>query len=159
MMLNEDDVKDLGEDVKERYPMLFIRVQFAHFIHRYCLQFQGSMNPIDLADTVEQLYTDISAWRNTLPAGYQPECDTYADPSEYQFVLLMHLEYHGLLLAMFTSLETAARVLSRYINVKKHSSIRIRNQPTISLNNARRLLHTIREMVDTAHLTTKVTNW
>jgi hypothetical protein len=162
MVLTLEDVESPNADLKTKAPQLFLRLQLACLTHRFCLLVQpGALDPVELADNVEQLYVEVSSWRNSLQTGYQPgsESDVYTESREYQLVLLIHLEYHGLILAMFTTLEMMAHALPRHITIKKHSSIQIRNHSTIRINNARRLLYTVRVIVDRAQIWPQVMCW
>jgi hypothetical protein len=159
-MLTIEDVDVPGEIFQSKNSMLLLRFQLACLTHRFCALLQPAcLNPVNLADNIDQLYIDVSSWCNSLQAGYQPGGDMHVESKERQFVLLMHLEYHGLLLGMFTTLETTGRLLPRYTNVKKHSSVRIRNHCTIRMNNARRLLHTVGGIVDSAQVLSQTLCW
>jgi len=140
--------------------MLQLRFQLACLTHRFCVLLQpGGLNPVELADSVEQLYTDVSSWCNSLQAGYQPGNEAGADSKERQFIFLMQLEYHGLVIAMFTILVTTARLLPRYTTVKKHSSVNVRNHSTIRMSNVRRLLYTIGGIVNSAQALSQTLCW
>lgn len=159
IMLTIEDVDIPSESFKSKNSMLFLRFQLACLTHRFCVLLQPAcLNPVDLADNIEKLYIDASSWCNSLQAGYQPG-GVKIESRERQFILLMHLEYHGLLLGMFTTLETTARLLPRYTPIKKHSSVKIRNHSTIRMNNARALLHTVRGIVDSAQVLSQTLCW
>jgi hypothetical protein len=155
-----EDVRSPSPDLKIIAPQLFLRLQLACLTHRFCLLIQpGRLEPLELADKIDQLYVDVCAWRDSLQAGYQPGNDVHADTRESQLVLLLHLEYHGLVLAMFTALEMTARALPRNISIKRHSSLQIRNHATIRTNNARMLLNTVRAIVDKGRIWPQVVCW
>jgi hypothetical protein len=93
---------------------------------------------------------------NERQIGYQPESDIFAEREEYQCVLLMHLEYHTLLLSMFTALGAVSRLMPA---PDKKPSVRVRSQIAVRISNARRLLHTINAITDTSHLKPCVSSW
>jgi hypothetical protein len=159
-MLSASAIRSPTEELKQTHPIFYHRIHFAYITHQFCSLFQhGTLDPTKLADRVDQLYSDIYLWRNNLPSDYVPEASMTTTPNEYPYVLLMHLEYYGLLSAMFSGLVTVSRLLPRETNVKRHPSIRIRNQASICLGNARSVLQTLCSIVGMSGTDQSVTCW
>ncbi|TLD25676.1 hypothetical protein E2P81_ATG09333 [Venturia nashicola] len=173
--LLESKMKSPSDEVKKKYPVFCHRLALARLTQRFTrLGVDSPAGPIAFTERFEQVYSSILSWKDSVPVrtlkfadwkradypvlqiGYQPEGDIFAEREEYQCVLFMHLEYHTLLLAMFTALGAASR-LSPKKELK--ASSRVRNQIAIRISNARRLLANINSITDTAHLQPCVSSW
>ncbi|KAE9963906.1 hypothetical protein EG328_010959 [Venturia inaequalis] len=155
--LLEAKLKAPSEEVKRKYPVFCHRLALARLTQRFTrLGVDSPAGPTVFTDRFEQVYASILTWKDSVPIGYQPEGDIFAEREEYQCVLFMHLEYHTLLLAMFTALGAASRLAPKE---KTKASSRVRNQIAIRISNARRLLTNINSITDTAHLQPCVSSW
>ncbi|KAF2400336.1 hypothetical protein EJ06DRAFT_426768 [Trichodelitschia bisporula] len=157
--LLEARIKEPDDGTKKKYPIFCHRITLARLVNRFCrVGVDGAPDPVEFTKAIEQLHQDIAGWKDAVPLGFQPGNDIFAEPQEYQAVLLMHIEYHALLVAMFISLGAASRLLPS-INVDRHPSIRLRSHTSICVGNARRLLHTLNSIADTEHLRPSVSCW
>jgi hypothetical protein len=173
----ESFVKQPNAEFKKQFPVFSHRLALARITHRFCrMGMDGSPNATSFANVVDKLHSSMASWKESLPVticpwshheslltclqiGYQPEQDIFADSDEYQVVLLMHVEYYNLMLAMFTALGAASRLLPKDESYSSHPSAKVRNQIAIRISNARRLLHTIGTIADTSHLKPCVSSW
>ncbi|KAF2403536.1 hypothetical protein EJ06DRAFT_282176 [Trichodelitschia bisporula] len=149
-----------GEAVRSAHPVFCIRLSLT----RQCNAFLNAIRdpPVDavaLAESLGRIYAGIGEWRSSVPMNYQPENEIFADSAEYQAVLLMHMEYHTLLLSLFTTLNASWRILRADKAYERHPFAPVRNQINLRITHARRLLRTVKAVSETAELKPAVGCW
>jgi hypothetical protein len=107
---------------------------------------------------LEELFAELATFKENIPFGYQPEDDISVEPHEYHSVLLLHIEYYALKLAMFTALGTSNQI-SGFSERESHPSIRVREHDTLRVSSARRLLQILDKIEDSTHPGPNVSCW
>jgi hypothetical protein len=154
------DMQLFSQGLREAFPIVYMRTRLARLMHRFCKLFEpGTLIPGDFPNHVLNLHCDIIAWRDSLPDGYRPESDLFVEPQEHQFILLIHVEYHGFLHVLFSALGAAARHFPTFLDLDSHPSIKIRSHARLRASSARRLLQSLNAIVDSPHPRPCVTSW
>jgi hypothetical protein len=104
----------------------------------------------------DALYVDIIAFKEACPFEWRPDHDTFAEPNQHQHILLMHMEYHALLLAVFTALGVMPYLLPKKVRYGRQET---RNQMVHRVSNARRTLQTLDKIVSTEHVKPDLIRW
>jgi hypothetical protein len=160
LQLKDDKLKALNSRIEEDHPILSMRLGLARLIRRYhSFYCAGNMIPSDFPDKIDRLLSDADHWRNSLPEGHRPGEDLYVADSAYQHVLLLHLEYHLLLMNIFVGLSAMAEIFPGHINLLSHESIRVRSPYRQIVSQARRVLQTLDTIADSAYMQPSVISW
>lgn len=147
-MLSIEDVDVPYELLQSGTPVIVLRFQLACLTQRGCLLMQSAcLNPTGLTDNVQQLHK------------YQPGTDIPAKSNEGSSILLLHLDYYGLLLAILTVMETTARLFPRFANTNEDSSIKIPNHAMNRMDHARRMLRLVGDIAATATYLSQTLCW
>ena len=145
------------EDMERREPVFCLRLSLARLVHRFTkLGVDTSPTSEAYINNVEDLHGRILELRESIPLEWRPGHDIFAEPELYRGLLLLHLEYHALCLAVFTSLSAfPAFHPSKY----SYNSAQLRRQITGRVTSARIVLQTLKTIGMTPGLNLSLSGW
>jgi hypothetical protein len=118
-----------------------------------------NLQHLKFANKVEDMFAEITAFKENIPVGYQPDNDISVGPGQYHSVLLLHAEFYALQVTMYTALGAAVDGASGWLAIEAHSSLRIRKQTTFRVSSARRLLQILNTITDSRYPGPNVIYW
>jgi hypothetical protein len=142
--------------MKTKYPILCLRVALSRLTVRFCKIGAEVLSTASALEKHDALYTDIMAFKESCPFEWRPDQDTFAEPEEYQHILLMHMEYHALLLAVFTSLSVLPYMLPEKVRYGRRE---MRNQMVHCITNSRRMLQILNQIAGATHAKPDLICW
>jgi hypothetical protein len=102
------------------------------------------------------MYNSVTNLKNAIPQEWCPDNDIFADPEVHQCVLILHYEYHALMLAIYTVVALAP---FRQINCFTQAMACSRDQMVGRIRNSRRLLQTLMAMDQAKMHNMSLTQW
>lgn len=134
----------------------------ARLVSRFCSIFkEGTLNPAELVARIHEIDVNLGLWRDSIAFDHRPGNEVLGEPNEYQFILLVHMEYYCLTMAMFSALRDAMKLFPSQVAkaVQSHQSLRIRNLSSVLAQNGRGLLQALNVQSDTSHLRPNISCW
>jgi hypothetical protein len=142
--------------MKQKYPILCLRIELSRLTATFCKCGVEEPSTSSALEKLESLYHDITAFKESCPFEWRPDHDTFAEPGEHQHVVLMHMEYQALLLAVFTALGVMPFILPEKVRYGRRET---RNQMVHCISNSRRTLQTLNDIVNSAHVKPDLVGW
>jgi hypothetical protein len=152
----ESRVQPVSDDLRKKYPILCLRISLSRLTVRFCQLGAGELSTASALEKHDALYGEITAFKESCPFEWRPDHDTFAEPGEHQHILLMHMEYHALLLAVFTSLSVLPYMLPKKVRYGRRE---MRNQMVHCISNSRRTLQTLNQIAETVHIKPNLIRW
>lgn len=147
-----------NEAFREQYPVFCFRITLARLTNRFCKldATDESSSVLTYLGQLEALYTEICSFKDSVPTEWRPDHDIFAEPEEHRAVLLLHIEYHTLVLAVLTSVSATPYMMPHRM---VYETDQIRNQTLHKVNNARRMLCTLDTIANNPQLTSNLICW
>jgi hypothetical protein len=153
---NESRVRPVSDNMKQNYPIFCLRIELSRLAAQFCKCGAQALTTSSLLEMLEVVYHDITAFKESCPFEWRPDHDTFAEPEEHQHVLLMHMEYQALLLAVFTALGVMPFIMPDKVRYGKREA---RNQMIHCISNSRRTLQTLNDIANSAHVKPDLVRW
>jgi hypothetical protein len=145
-----------SESFRLEHPLFCLRLSFARLVHTYLALHDESLDMRRIAQRLDLLHSEVISLRDSIPIDWRPDNDIAAEPGEHICVLVLHLEYHTLLLMMSTRLESMAYFRPPQASQSLH---RIHYQASGRVRNSRRILQTFDTIRKSQDLSPGLTCW
>ena len=155
--LDETKIPQPDITARAKYPILCIRLEVSRLANRFskhCAEF-SQLEP-GFAEKIEELYSSLTNLKNAIPQDWCPDNDIFADSEVHQCVLILHYEYHALIIAIYTVVALAP---FRRVNCFTQSMACQRDQAVGRIRNSRRLLQTFMAMDQAKLHNPALTQW
>jgi hypothetical protein len=151
-LLDESDPPPLDDVDAGENPIFSLRVSLAILAYSYLKTRTARPSHDHLAHRLEKLYDDVITWKDKVPIEWRPEQDVCAEPWVHQCVLVLHLDYHTLLVTISTTLSVMSHIKPDPATVSPRHT-------TGKLNNARRILQTFQLIQKSPEFSSWFTCW
>jgi hypothetical protein len=102
------------------------------------------------------LYQSAIALKDDIPEAWRPGHDIFAEPDVHQCVLILHFEYHALLMEIFTIIAVTPILMPAMFTSDMACC---REQLVGQVRNARRLLQTLDAIYKAGTYNPSLTSW
>ena len=138
---DESRVRKPDKAIEVNYPVFCARLALARLTNRYSkICAERSSNTDIFPQKIESLYLDINSLKDSIRQEWRPGNDIFADPELHQNILILHMEYHALLLAIFTVIPLSPVVRNGTFSTNMTC---YKDQPVGRVTHSRRLLQTL----------------
>jgi hypothetical protein len=142
--LDEAKVPQPDVAARTKYPILCIRLEVSRLANRFSKHCaEASHREPGFAEKVEELHNSVLNLKNAIPQEWCPDNDIFADPEMHHCVLMLHYEYHALVIAIYTVVALAP---FRGVDIFTPAMACYRDQAIGRIRNSRRLLQTLMAM-------------
>ena len=101
---------------------------------------------------LESLYKDIMALKESIPIEWRPDHDVFAEPREHQLILVLHIEFHTLLMGFYAIIGA----LSKY---SPHPTFYSKFRTSAKVSNARRMFQIADTIRSSPHFNPAISCW
>jgi hypothetical protein len=154
----ESWLKQPDEDMERRYPVFCLRFALARLVHRFTkLGVEAIPTSESHIANLNGLHDQILQLKETMPLEWRPGHDIFAEPELYRAIMLMHLEYHAVVLAVYASLSVIPTLQPSKLCTT--SSAQLKRQITGRVTSARIVLQTLKTIATTQSLGRGLVSW
>jgi hypothetical protein len=155
----ETRVKQPSHEFAKEHPVFCFRLAIARLTNRFS---RLSADQVLTAETfpkkIAALYLDITALKESIPTEWRPDLDIFAESDTHQCVLILHWEYHCLLLAVFKVIAAVPFFGSGQDGFTENMRC-CKDQKIGRVSNSRRLLRTLQAITHAGYYNPSLLRW
>jgi hypothetical protein len=155
----ETRVKQPSHGFNKEHPVFCFRLAIARLTNRFSrLSADRMLTAETFPKKIAALYLDIIALKESIPTEWRPDHDIFAESDTHQCVLILHWEYHCLLLAVFKVIAAIPFFGSGEDGFTENMSC-CKDQKIGRVSNSRRLLQTLQAINHAGHFNPSLPRW